>query len=70
MADGFDGREQEARRIEFAARRVAQHADRELALLTRATLEVSDDRARQLEVEADVAYRDFVALIREHGLDR
>ena len=46
------------------------HADRELTLLTRATEAASDVSARQLECEADAAYRDFVALIEEHGLGR
>ena len=58
----------EIRRITFAASRVADHAARELALLVRAT-QVPDDRhARELELEADVAYRDLVALTEEHGL--
>lgn len=71
MPDRFDREaEQEARRIAFVAERVAQHADRELTLLTRATEEESDARARELEFEADAAYRDFIALIKEHGLDR
>jgi hypothetical protein len=62
--------ENEAKRIAFAAARVAEHADRELTLLTRATEAASDYRARQLEGEADAAYRDFIALIEEHGLAR
>ena len=62
--------ENDAKRIAFAARRVAEHADRELRLLTRATEAASDFRARQLESEADAAYRDFLALIEEHGLAR
>jgi hypothetical protein len=74
MADRFDREadfmEKEAMRIAFAAARVAQHADRELTLLTRATEAESDDSARQLEYEADAAYRDFIALIEEHGLAR
>ena len=45
----------EARRVEFA-------------LLTRAADAESDDRAQALECEADRAYRDFVAMIEEHGL--
>jgi hypothetical protein len=72
MADRFDHdadlAQKEARRVAFAAARIAEHADRELALLTRAT-EVADDlHARQLESAADTAYRDFIALIEEHGL--
>lgn len=60
--------EKDARRVAFASLRIAAHAERELALLTRAT-EVDDDlHARQLESAADTAYRDFIALIEEHGL--
>ena len=74
MADRFDQEarlaENDAKRITFAAARVAQHADRELALLTQATLTTNDARARELEYEADAAYRDFIALIEEHGLGR
>jgi hypothetical protein len=74
MADRFDGEvdavQKEAMRIAFAAARVAQHADRELSLLRRATEADSDASARQLECEADAAYQDFVALIEEHGLAR
>ena len=78
MPDDFDigplepGRaaDSDVRRITFAAARVADHAARELALLVRAT-QVPDDRhARELELEADVAYRDLVALTEEHGLGR
>ena len=71
MADRFrHGNEElaEQRRIAFAAARVAEHADRELSLLSRATQAENDRSARQLEGEADVAYRDFIALIEEHGL--
>jgi hypothetical protein len=60
--------DEEARRVAFAARRVAHHADRELALLTSAADAESDDRAQALEFEADRAYQDFVAMIEEHGL--
>jgi hypothetical protein len=74
MPDRFDQdallAENDAKRITFAAARVAQHADRELALLTRASHATSDARARELECEADGAYRDFIALIEEHGLAR
>jgi hypothetical protein len=60
----------EARRITFAAARVADHAARELTLLERAT-EVRDDRAaRELESEADAARRYCVAIREEHGLLR
>lgn len=72
MADPFEPYDpgQEARRIAFAAARVSQHANRELVLLDKATRTRDDDRARQLEWEADRAYRDVVALIEEHGLAR
>ena len=60
----------EQKRIAFATARIAQHADRELALLSRATIADSDVTARELEGEADAAYRDFIALIEEHGLAR
>ena len=74
MADRFDrpawDADNEARRIAYAAERIAQHADRELVLLTRATEAESDITARRLELEADAAYRDFIALIEEHGLAR
>jgi len=72
MADRFDHdadfAQKEARRIAFAAARIAEHADRELSLLTRATEADNDLRARQLESAADAAYRDFISLIQEHGL--
>jgi len=76
MAEWFDreaddaatAAEREAHRIAFAAARVAEHADRELRLLTRATEALTEARAQRLEYEADAAYRDFIALIEEHGL--
>lgn len=71
MADEPDREaEQEARRVAFAAEQVANHADRELALLIGATEAASEARARELENEAAAAYRDFIALIKEHGLER
>ena len=71
MPDRFDREaDPEARRVAFAAERVAQHADRELALLVDATQTASAARARELEAEAAAAYRDFIALIKEHGLER
>jgi len=60
--------EKEAARVAFAASRIAAHADRELSLLTRAAHAESDLYAQVLECEADTAYRDFVAMIEEHGL--
>jgi hypothetical protein len=64
MAD----RDREAARVAYAATRIAAHADRELTLLTRAAHADSDLVAQALEYEADGAYRDFVAMIEEHGL--
>jgi hypothetical protein len=58
----------EVRRISFAASRVADHAARELALLVRATQAGDDLLARELEYQADVAYRDLIAISEEHGL--
>lgn len=65
-----DRQELDARRIAFVVARVAEHAERELALLERATRADDDLLARRLECEADAAYRDIVALTEEHGLDR
>jgi hypothetical protein len=59
----------EAKRIAYAAARVADHAERELFLLDRATHARDHVAARELESEADIAYRDLVALTEEHGLD-
>lgn len=64
-----DAVEHEVRRITFAAARAAEHARRELSLLERATEALDDVDARELEYEADTAYRDFVAMQEEHGLD-
>jgi hypothetical protein len=60
--------DREAARVAFAATRIAAHADRELALLTRAAHADSDTVAQELEYAADGAYRDFIAMIEEHGL--
>jgi hypothetical protein len=65
-----DAVEHEAKRITFAAARAAEHAERELSLLVRATQTADDLAARELEYEADTAYRDFVAIQEEHGLNR
>ena len=59
---------EDARRIAFAAQRVAEHADRELRLLSMAAETPSDVRSQELEYQADSAYRDFVAMIEEHDL--
>ena len=60
----------ETRRIAFAAGRIGEHAEQELKLLERAVQEPDDVTARELEIQADMAYRDFVAMIQEHGLER
>jgi len=64
-----DAVEHEVKRIAFAAARAAEHAERELSLLVRATQAADDLAARELEYAADTAYRDFVAIREEHGLD-
>jgi hypothetical protein len=74
MSDLFDQAprstvEHEAKRITFAAARAAEHAARELSLLVRATQARDDINAHELEFEADAAYRDFIAMREEHGLD-
>ena len=58
----------DAERIAFAASRAREHADRELHLLERAARARDDARAQLFECEADEAYRDVVALLKEHGL--
>jgi hypothetical protein len=58
----------ESRRITFAAARVADHAALELSLLQWASLVRDDRRARELELRAEIAYRDYVAISEEHGL--
>ena len=58
----------EARRIMFAAARVADHAARELTLLERATAVRDDDAAREFERAADAAHSYCVAISEEHGL--
>lgn len=65
MADRID-----MLRIQMAATRIAAHAARELALLEQAVAAHDDDEARELELEADTAHRDFVAMAQEHGLER
>jgi hypothetical protein len=60
----------EARRVGFAAGRIADHAARELILLKRAAQEADPVAARQLEYEAGTAHRDSIALTEEHGMDR
>ena len=59
----------ERRRVAFAAARVAAHADRELYFLDLAVRAPDDDSARRLELYADAAYRDAVAMAIEHDLD-
>jgi hypothetical protein len=76
MGEHYDPREpehaadMEVRRITFAAARIADHAERELALLKRARVVGDIARARELEYEAGTAHRDSIALTEEHGLGR
>ena len=58
----------EARRLAYAAQRVAAHAERELRLLQRATLTLDEECSRALQHEAEVAYQDFTAMKEEHDL--
>jgi hypothetical protein len=60
----------EARRITFAAARVANHAARELTLLERATRVHDDEAAREFARAADAARSYCVAISEEHGLQR
>jgi hypothetical protein len=57
-------------RIQLVAKRIAMHAARELRLLEQAVAADDDDMSRALEVAADVAHLDLLALTQEHGLDR
>ena len=59
----------DAKRVGYAAARIADHAARELFLLQRAAKAADRKAARQLEYEAGTAHRDCVALTEEHGLD-
>jgi hypothetical protein len=67
--DALDLKHLEAKRVGYAAARIANHAARELFLLERAAREADDDAASQLEYAAGTAHRDCVALTEEHGLD-
>jgi hypothetical protein len=60
----------EARRITYAAARVANHAARELTLLERATRVHDDEAAREFARAADAARSYCVAISEEHGLQR
>jgi hypothetical protein len=60
----------EAKRVGFAAARIAGHAARELSLLQLAAKAADRDAARRLEYEAGTAHRDCVAMTEEHELDR
>lgn len=60
----------ESRRRAFAIERAADHAERELYFLELAVDAPDDDSARQLELYADTAYRDALAIVTEHELDR
>jgi len=59
----------DAKRVGYAAARIADHAARELFLLQRAAKAADRNAARRLEYEAGTAHRDCVALTEEHGLD-
>ncbi len=60
----------EARRLGYAAARIADHAAREIILLERAAQEADPVAARELEYDAGTAHRDSIALTEEHGMDR
>ena len=57
----------EADRLAFAATRVRQLAESELHLLELAVNATNDNAARQLELQADTAWRDALALSHEHN---
>ena len=69
-ADWLDAEHLEARRVVYAAARIADHAARERFLLERAAKAADDEAVRRLEYEAGTARRDCVALTEEHGLYR
>jgi len=58
--------EAEVTRLTFAAARVRKLAEIELELLVLALEAPDDDSARQLELQADTAWRDALALSSEH----
>ena len=58
------------RRLAFASARASEHVERELYFLELASDARDDDSARQLELYADTAYHDALAIITEHELDR
>jgi hypothetical protein len=68
-AEPLDIRHLEAKRLDYAAARIADHAARELFLLEQAAQVTDDDLIRRLEYEAGTAHRDCVALTEEHELD-
>jgi hypothetical protein len=69
-ADWLDAKHLEAKRVGYAAARIADHAARERFLLARAAKAADDEAASRLEYEAGTAHRDCVALTEEHGLHR
>jgi hypothetical protein len=69
-ADWLDTEHLEAKRVGYAAARIADHAARERLLLERAAKAADDEAAGRLEYEAGTAHRDCVALTEEHGLHR
>ena len=63
------GRSSEQARVDFAHARADEHSVRELYLLELAVNASDDDSARELELRADDAYRDALAITKEHDLD-
>jgi hypothetical protein len=59
----------DSRRLAFASARASDHVERELYFLELASDAPDDDSARQLEIYADTAYRDALAIVSEHELD-
>ena len=55
-------------RIQFAAACFERHTDREYYFLDLAVRAADDDSSLALEVCADEAYRDAIAIAEEHGL--
>jgi hypothetical protein len=68
--DPLDAGYLDAKRVGYAAARIADHAKRELLLLQRAAHTADHQIARELEYQAGTAHRDSIALKEEHGLDR
>jgi hypothetical protein len=58
----------ERARLEYARARANEHDERELYFLELAVQAPDDDSARELELHADRAYRDRLAITEEHDL--